>query len=410
MANADRKSLTKYSVEFPLSGSTGVLMPMVEIRQSQGSHDVAVVSYGGKLDNMHKSFTTGAPVKIRWSNRWGSNQFVGYVHHVRAHFGSDNYTSDVVCVGASFPLISVKQRSFTNVTADLVVRKIAMEHGLRAVTEPHPRIYETVLQPTISDWALLCRLAKETGYVLRANQTRIEFLSRATFEAQNKPMAQILTMTSGVSNSTSTLSTMFDFDPIIGDYLPEIGVSNTRKSVRAVDPATGQTVSLERGLGLNDVSGIFTKPVDTVTNSIQDAQASLDATVEASRFTYRARVSSVGSPVTSPDKMVYLKGLPNPYEGYWTVLSVVHRITDTSRYLMDFQVGSDLLRGAEPQPASGLSEAVRDNIVARDVGQYQTLRSLTDDSTLNTIPGDYEGFIGRAFTGAVWQNTTLVEV
>jgi len=289
------------------------------------------------------------------------------------------------------------------------VRQIAAEHGLLAVTEPHPRIYETIPQPTISDWALLCRLAKETGYVLRADQTRIYFLSRATFESQNKPMAQVLTMTAGYANGLSAATTVFDFDPILADYFPEKGISNTRKSVKAVDPNSGQTVQVDGGLATNQAPGIFTKPVSDVANSVQDAQARLEASVEASRFVHRARMTSVGSPVTSPEKFVYVSGVPVPYDGYWTVLSVTHRLKNTAQYTMEMEVGTDALLGNQPTPSDKLSNDMKNTIVARDQSNYQTLRIMDSDSRLDSPPQDIRGVLGQPFE-AVWKSTTLTEV
>lgn len=408
MSSADRSSLTSYSVEFPLSGDVPALLPEVEVRQSQMSHDVAVVSLANRLDNLQRGFRTGAPVRIRWGNRWGDSQFVGYVHNVQPHFGSDRFSTKVVCVGASFPMVTVRQRTFSNTTADLVVRQVAAEHGLLAVAEPHPRVYETVPQPTISDWALLMRLAHETGYVLRAEQTRVMFMSRRRVEQETRPMAQTMAMTTSPSNTMSSASSVFSFDPILADYLPERGVSDTRKQVRALDPSTGDYLVLDAGLDRQ--GGLFTKPVDVVANSVSAALARLDSAVEASRFVHRARVRSVGSPPTAPERMVYLAGVPEPYDGYWTVLSVTHRIRSLTDYTMEMEVGSDALRSGEPGPTAGLSEEMRYSINARDVASYRTLRVRNSDSVLDSRAPDLEGDVGRALTRAAWRSATLTAV
>ena len=409
MSSPDRRSITRYSIEFPLSGPDEIQAPQLEIRQAQGAHDVATILTPGRLNNLDKGYTTGAPVRIKWSNRWGSNQFVGYVHHVQNHFGSDNSSAKIVCVGASFPLIAVKQRAFSNATADLVVKTVAAEYGLLAVTESHPRVYGSIPQPTISDWALLCRLADETGYVLRADQTRIYFLPRATFEAQNKPMAQVLTMTTADANSLTAATTVFDFEPLLAEYFPERGVSNTRKAIKAIDPETGRSIELDGGLANNQTGGLFTKSVNEVTNSVQDARARLEASLEANRFIHRARVTSVGSPVTAPEKMVYIVGVPAPYDGYWTVLSVTHRIKNATQYVMEMEVGTDMLVGNEPTPSSTLTNEMSNTIAARDVSSYQTLRLMDSDSRLDVIPQDVTGVLGKPF-GSAWKSTTLTEV
>lgn len=409
MVNADRTSPTRYSIEFPQSGSDNLFRPQLEIRQAHGAHDVAVVTSLGKLSNLNQGYKTGAPVRIKWGNRWGRNQFVGYVHHVQSHFGSDNYTTKIVCVGASFPLIAEKQRTFANATADLVVKQIASEYGLLAVTEPHPRVYETISQPSISDWSLLCRMAKETGYVLRAEQTRLVFLSRKAFNEQNRPMAQRLSMVSGTSSNLSAATTLFDFDPILADYLPEKGISNTRKSIKAVDPNTGQSVVIDAGLDGKEDEGVFFKPVAEVTNSVQDAQARLESSIESNRFRHRARALSVGSPVTSPEKFVYISGVPEPYNGYWTVLSVTHRMRDAYQYLMEMEVGTDELRGSEPLPSKDLTVDMQYSISARDTSNYQLLKIMEEDSRLDAGAQDVSGVVGRPFA-SVWKSTTLTEV
>lgn len=406
---ADRTSLTRWTVDFPLGGGDQFRVPQIDIRQAQGAHDVAVIRIPGKLTAVEKTFTTGAPVKITWRNRWSSNRFIGYVHHVQAHYGAEKYSTRLVCVGASFPLITVKQRTFSNMTADHVVRQIAAEHGLLAITEPHPRVYESIPQPTISDWSLLCRLAAETGYVLRAEQTRLVFLSRATVASQNKPMAHQLLHSSNSAQSAVQTSQIYDFDPILADYLPELGISNTRKAVRAVDPS-GQAVVLENGTASSNAMGIFTKPIDVVANSVQDAEARLAATMEAARFVHRARATTVGIPTIAPEKILYLDGLPRPYAGYWTVLSVTHRLKNAASYTMSMELGSERLDPAPMKPGQNLSPQSQGLIAAKDISQYQLLRVFESESKLDTLPRDVDKVVGKPFDTAVWKSTVLTEV
>jgi phage protein D len=370
---------------------------------------MAVINIPGKLAAVEKQFTTGAPVSISWSNRWGKNKFIGYVHHVRAHYGSDSYSTQIICVSASFPMVAIKQRVFESTTADHVIRQIAIEHGLRPITEPHPRLYETIPQPTISDWALACRLARETGYVLRADQTTLLFLPRSTFIKESRPIAQTMSMTTGVAANLTQLSSVFSFDPILADYLPEAGIDNNRKIARAVNPRTGDELTMEYASPSNVTSGIFSNPIDLVANSVQDAMARLNAVAEASRFVHRARVLAVGSPVTQPERMVYLNGLPRPYDGFWTVLSVTHRIQNTGQYLMEMEVGSEDLTDSTSSPGSTLSPEMRDKIVAKDISEFKTIQVMDSESTLDVLPTDYNNIVGRAFDRARWRTVMYVE-
>jgi len=216
-------------------------------------------------------------------------------------------------------------------------------------------------------------------------------------------------MTTADANSLTAATTVFDFEPLLAEYFPERGVSNTRKAIKAIDPETGRSIELDGGLANNQTGGLFTKSVNEVTNSVQDARARLEASLEANRFIHRARVTSVGSPVTAPEKMVYIVGVPAPYDGYWTVLSVTHRIKNATQYVMEMEVGTDMLVGNEPTPSSTLTNEMSNTIAARDVSSYQTLRLMDSDSRLDVIPQDVTGVLGKPF-GSAWKSTTLTEV
>jgi hypothetical protein len=367
--NPNRTSKTNLTVEFPLSGGIPerAVRGTVEILETSSGHDVASIRYTGAIKNVEQRFRTGAPVKISWSNRYGKSEFVGYVHHTRPEYDADQIRLEIVCIGASFAFLSTNQRSWQNVTADLVIRQLAAENGFKAITEPHPRVYANLQQEGISDWALMRKLSKDTGYPVNCEGVNLISVSRKSYAEYYRPLAQSFNYRVGHISGKS-LTDIHTFRPSIGDYLPEIGATNAERSVTAIDPYTGESLLLSGKLETGAANRApFTTPAIRVSNTPAEAQAILSGNLENNRFAYQAKVEMVGSPEVHPERQIHLRGIPDPYGGYWTVSTVRHKFISSSQYTMTVNVGSDTLTGDTSAPNADLSEERSSSAVIRRI-------------------------------------------
>lgn len=402
---ADRNVPTWWQAEFPLLGAQVPLFRGFELTQRQGAHDVAVIPFEGEVNHLSESYATGAPVRLTWGNRYGQGEFVGYVHHTRQRLQTRHPVSEVVCVGAGFPLFEVRQRAFENVTADQTVGTLAHAQGLAAVVDAHPRVYPILMQDTISDWALLTRLANETGYVLRPEGTTVQFVTRTHMEEYYRPRAQVYHLASDQNSLLPTQSTLFNFTPMVGDYFPETGATNTTKTVTRIDPTTGEVQALSQApTGGAAARSFFTSPQAVGAHTALEATSALEAASQRSRYVYRAKASLQGSAVTTPERFVYLKGVTAPYGGYWTVLSVKHRVEGRFKYFCEVELGTDGLYGEVSLPTDALSSEMRGAVIVSD--SSSTLNLAPAASVLVT-KNDVVGRVGTPLLAARWTSNVV---
>lgn len=338
-----RQARTRYKVTFPLAPETPFYRK-VQVIQRSGALDIAVVPVRGEIANLDTLYATGAPVQIEWENAYGTGLFVGYVHHHSPDFDQLSPWIDVVCVGAAYPMLVQKQRVFEYTTADHVARTLASEHGLSAETDQHSRIYQSLAQPGISDWALLRKLADDTGYVLRLEGTCLQFVKRARADAYYRPRAQVFQRKTHPTINLTRVSEVVSFKPLVGDLMAES--PNTAKSITQMNPLSAGTLTISRyPEGASAASAQFTTPTGRIAADWSEATTLLEAAVENNRFVYRAKATLHGNPYVAPERLIYLQGMDGAYGGYWTVLSARHRVNGAHNYFVDVELGSDGLHG-----------------------------------------------------------------
>lgn len=409
--NANRYSKTNLQIEFPLSESVPKKAGrgQVEILESSTGHDVATIRFLGSIEYANARYSTGAPVKIFWSNRYGESQFLGYVHHLRPNFMNDQIATDIICIGASFSLLGINQRTFQDVTADSVVKQLAQENYFQAITEPHPRIYKTLHQGGVSDWSMLRRLSKETGYVLNCDGTTIYFVSRDSYRNYYKPMSQSFYYARG-GPAAHRVSDVFEFKPVVGDYVPEVGAANLVRSVTSIDPSTGSTFQVKGNLDTGaSKRAVFSAPTMKIAGTPAEAEAILKGRLEENRFVYRATATVVGSPIAAPERLIYLVGVPDPYGGYWTVINVRHVIKSTNNYLMELDLGSDSLMGSvDPPPNKSLSPEKQGSpiirVANRDLSNPLSVKKSESEINARQV---VKGYTGKALEYARWYAKTM---
>ena len=300
-------------------------------------------------DASFDSIKPGIPVSINIKEPRNARDFYGYVHHIEPKKtpGSDNVT--VAVIGASFVFKQARQDVYTNISASDVAVKFALDHGFAYSVTPHPRIYPQIAQSGQSDWQLLVRLAKQSGYTLRADNTELYFQPLTEDFTKYKYEAQRFYMNDANNPEGSTI---YSFKPIVGETLSYEEGAKSATAVSGIDllrdkkafAVTKQKVETTlRAKRQDDFFDRFQATTTAIdfTSAMYEAEAADVLTM----FPYRAEVEVLGNTQLKPNMPVYLEGLGSDYSGYWIILNTEHNI-DNLVYTTKMTVGIDSLGSA----------------------------------------------------------------
>lgn len=224
---------SKWKVEFPKTPDLELILIGAELYQDIEQHDRLILHFKGKPFKPETSIKSEDPVRFTYTTNRVTTEFLGYVYDIDPKDDLDSNNTDVVCISASHLLKNTDQKIYTSVTADQVVSKIAKKNGMTAVTQRHPRVRKSIVQAGQSDWQLLRRLAKQTGFALRSEGTTIYFVSKNKIFSKSKAGAQYFKYIDddigGVAvKYNRSYGTIIAFASQISDSAPEKGAKVDR--------------------------------------------------------------------------------------------------------------------------------------------------------------------------------------
>jgi len=222
-----------FKVEFPKTSGLEMLLIGAELYQDIEQHDRLVLHFKGKPFKDETIIRSEDPVKFTYTTDRVSQVFVGYVYDIDPKDDLDSNNTDIICISASHVLKNTDQKIYKNVTADQVVQKIATKWGMKAVTQRHPRVRKTIVQAGQTDWQLLRRLAKQTGFALRSEGTTIYFVSKNKIYSKSKSSAVYFRYVDSNIGGTAvkynrSYGTLLEFVAQISDSAPEMGAKVDR--------------------------------------------------------------------------------------------------------------------------------------------------------------------------------------
>lgn len=340
------------SVAFPNTTIPPTRVYQLSLYQNRYEHEVAVIQFrdwGVDYD----AVTAGSPISFTINNDNSFRDFVGYVDHINLYREPGSHTTEVVAVSASYVFKNESQKIYKGLSADAIIEQIAAKHNFSAYTVPHPRVYPQVSQAGHTDWEFMVRLAKQSGYSLRTQNTDVYFQPMLYDYTQQRSQAQKFTMRRPTDPSGSTL---YSFYPTISENIEYEGEKKSAISISGVDSNTSTPIAItnqkrSKTTKINSKAEFFDKyhtHVVALDPSVanHEAKAADDRTV----FPYRGTAEVLGSPNLRPDFPVYLDGLDSPYSGYWVILGTEHQIVEETRniqrYTTILYLGSDSLGDA----------------------------------------------------------------
>jgi hypothetical protein len=353
--------LNYVTIEFPLAETPPQRLLSFTLTQERYAHEVAVVRFRD-WDVKYSNIRPGEPVRCVLKGREEFREFVGYIHDINPEITPGKAFVKMTLIGASYKLKQARQRVFTNVTASQVVEQIAQEYSLQAVVEPHPRVYEQIVQAGQTELQLITRLAKQCGYTFRIQNTTVFFQGLTSEYTYQRKNAKSFVM----RESNDPLgSTLYSFKLTLGESIRYLDAYKSANQIGGVDPNTADP-SLVTDTRLDTLREVYrtelfdSYSVDTVAPGYDAAYYESIGVNQRNRFPYRAQIEVLGTPTLGPDKPIYLNGIGKDYTGYWIILSATHRVVETSpnilRYTTILEVGSDSI-GAASVWSDGLVEA-----------------------------------------------------
>lgn len=355
---------SNFSVKFPavslLSQPTRVYK--VYLKQKAYEHDYGKIYFKDwNVDILR--VRPGSPMLLTLENK----EFAGYVHDVRTYQDNNSNFTEVGFIGASYLMRQANQQVFQNATSSDVAEKLAKKYGFAYKITPHPRVYKQISQAGMTDWELLVKLAKQSGYAVHVENTTLYF--QPILKEFEDYILEAPTF-SKVDAGTKFFNPLYSFKPIVGETLGHDGADKAAVSVAGIDAETGQYFkytnqkrkSTTRRLSQPEFFDRHATKV--VANAYDIAKFESESFDERTRFPYIAEAEVLGTARLATGKPVYLQNIGSKYTGYWTVLKVEHEIFEESvnryKYTSLITVGTDSLGESTPRyPLKPPSRGIR---------------------------------------------------
>ncbi|MEV5264833.1 contractile injection system protein, VgrG/Pvc8 family [Streptomyces werraensis] len=344
----------------------GAWLSGVEIYQAEGAHQVAELTvmhtYNTAFPSQRWRTPAGSvwpentPVRLQYG--WyadDSADWYGYVASSRV-LGSETharygYAVQVPVVytltGASMPMQTRRNRTWSSATASSVARQVAREYNLQPHVETTGYVFPQSAQAS-SDWQYLVELADRVGFRLFCDGTTLHFTDRRTILRSSDGSWPVFHQ----RKTPGSIDSLREFDAVVGDTDPAGGLraryettAFNRTSNVLTDSAYAQARSTAQGQPVSPL--LTTQYTGRPADSYAQSQRLLGA--EADWLWVWARAVTNGDPRLRPGSLVELRGagLGDAHQGVWMVRSAVHKLginhvyPQKSTYTTSLVVGRD---------------------------------------------------------------------
>ncbi|AZM47801.1 hypothetical protein DMB38_20205 [Streptomyces sp. WAC 06738] len=247
--------------------------------------------------------------------------------------------------GASMPMQTRRNRTWSGTTASAAARQIAQDYNLQPRVDAVTHVFEQSTQAS-SDWQYLVDLADRIGYRLYCDNTSLWFTDRRTVMQAPDGTWPVFWQ----RKSPGFIDSLREFSAVVGDTDPAGGLRarfETTAYNRTSDILTHSTYTQDR----TTVQGQSVDPLLTQQYSIRPAgsyaQSQRLLGAEADWLWVEARAVTNGDPRLRPGALVELRGagIGDANEGLWMVRSAVHRMCINQLYPQKSQYDTTLTVG-----------------------------------------------------------------
>lgn len=314
--------------EVDLGDSERLAVNRIEVVEQEGHHQMARV--------LVQSLTTlkeGTPIAFLWG-RGRSREFVGYVNHKKQHPGS-RPTTELICVGATRPLKTGRQRTWPDTTLGRVVRDVAGDAALDADVDDDGYVSSVTQPGNISSWEFLAQEVSKAGLMLVADRTRVYAID--PYRRLRESWVSAPVYDADVSRSFGRIK----------DFNGEVG---TASGVGGIQPSTHLFGVDEAGVtfGVFRKGSQFHRYVDAGPTTRSNAKVLLDREYRRQRFAHEVELKVTGHAPIKPGSAVGLSGYTKDVNGYWIVTKAVH-VMNLQAYDMTLTLRREEGAGAAPR-------------------------------------------------------------
>lgn len=340
------------SFKFPLSTfDTWINWKSVEIHQSMGAHDLAVIHARSRYLRWEETLYPGTPVTIKYQGkRTNSGKFYGYVTHVKptSKIANDEYNLDIYCVASSRDLRDTGQNVWRNKSAPDIAREIAQKFKYKIITKQHPYRKPQTIQSGETYWEFLSRLAKTVGYILRVEGGTMFFLPYDDFLLAYATRAPRLSNTDVQTSSGEWLPrNVVTMHAWAGDTDTDVDRLSDDSIVTTLSPLGESASSVRRGpksatrrRRRQAKYAKYRKSI--VAHSVQDANILAESDAESAQAAIDAEGVVEGDGYLSPYRPVFVSLRDKSMNDWWLVKGVTHKVDITrGTYHCDITLSTD---------------------------------------------------------------------
>lgn len=355
--NREQAFRGSFRVELPLSDITeAVDYRSLIVTQAMERHDVAEIVIRSRYEEYFDTLYAGSPVRIEYGTWDATAVFLGYIAKVvpTEKVNGDVYERRIQCVAASREFRNTARHTWRNRTAPEIVQDIGDRMGFRVITRQHGLRRKHVSMGGDTYWETLVKLARMTGYVLRADGTTLYFL----------PLKDM------IASFASTSPVLADVS-MINDYWVTALEINTAMGNTSDDNDDLSDAAVVVSLGPNDSDASEAREVpesvvrrrratsstyekfnpSVVAHTARDARLLAKGMADRGMLAYDGRVYGQGDPYIVPYRPVFLATADQAIRGYWVVKEVTHKITNDA-YTCETIISTDEIspQRADPPP------------------------------------------------------------
>lgn len=359
----------------------GAWLSEVSVYQAEGAHQVVELTVMHSYNPAFPAQQWRTPAGSVWAENtpvhlqfgWyadDSADWYGYVasSRVRASERDSRYGHAVqvpvvyTLLGASMPMQTRRNKTWTDTTASGLARQIARQYNLQPRVDGTSYVWQQSTQAA-SDWQYLSDLADRSGFRLFCDGTTLWFVDRRTVMQTPDGTWPVFWQ----RKAPGVIDSLREFAAVVGDTDPAGGLraryettAFNRTSAVLTESAYAQERTTAQGQAVDPLltAQYSARPADSYAQS----QRLLGA--EADWLWVEARAVVDGDPRLKPGALVELRGagIGDANEGLWMVRSAIHSLcinqvyAQKSSYTTTLVVGRDdarsLTLGVQGRPLS----------------------------------------------------------
>lgn len=337
----------------------------MSVTQRIQEHDLATFRVRSYKVNLAKYLAPGTPIRITFRAKYNNKfrgEFVGYVSHIRAVMDSDmEYERDIVCVGASQVLRETAQVTYRSKTPADVVAEVSRKFRFSPIVKQDGLRKDTITQSGETYWQFLHRLAKKTGYVLKAEGTSLIFMPVTEYASAFIDRAPMLMDYADFVNGSFESPNVIEIDSLTGATSLDPERLTDEAVFSSINPVTSEVTFqyAKPSSGSRSSRSPYKRYLSAQTVSYTPYEAKLLAKGASDNglMALDARMKVAGNVLLSPYRPVQLNLRDANLTGLWLVKEVTHTISrklDNS-YYCQLTVSTDSVDGIPRRKFTGSS-------------------------------------------------------